>query len=92
MRLLWSHTRDALVSAYKHKIVYEIPLVFENGINPTVRLVGNRLVVELLPHSQRADTNVDTPTIDCVSSRPTHRPQTGFHLVAIGEVPTTSKD
>jgi hypothetical protein len=44
---LWSHTRDIVVAAYKHKTVYEIPLVFESvPKNLTVFVRDGKIVVE----------------------------------------------
>jgi pyruvate kinase len=47
---LWSHTRDAAVTAYKHKTVYEIPLVFESvPKNLKVFVRDGKIVVETEP-------------------------------------------
>ena len=44
---LWSHTRDAVVTAYKHKTIYEIPLVFEKDIKVIKTEVRDgKLIVE----------------------------------------------
>lgn len=67
--MIWAHTRNILVSALKHKTVYEIPLVFpEEHLLTQWTITIKDGMMRVVGKEEKANPPI-SPTLQNVSSR-----------------------